>query len=126
MLNIFFMCLLAICMSSLRNVHLGLLPTFLSGLLGFLLLGSVLYCMSSLYILESKPSSVASFTNTFSQFAGCLFALFMVLIYCAKADKFDHVPFVFFFYFYCLRPDLKKLFIYFCLHWMFIAVMGFL
>ena len=85
---------------------------FLSGLFVCLLLSSVLYCMSSLYILESKPLSVASFTNTFSQFVGCLFALFMVLIYCTKAYKFDYVPFVFFFYFYCLRPDLKKIFIY--------------
>ena len=34
--------------------------------------------MNHLCILEIKPLSVASFTNTFSQFIGCLFVLFMV------------------------------------------------
>ena len=40
----------------------------------FLILG----CMSSLYILGIKPSSVASFENTFFLSIGCLFILFMV------------------------------------------------
>ena len=34
--------------------------------------------MSCLYILESKPLSVAPFANIFSQAVGCLFILFMV------------------------------------------------
>ena len=34
--------------------------------------------MSCLYILESKPLSVASFTNIFSHSIDCLFVLFMV------------------------------------------------
>ena len=72
MLSIFFMCLLAICMSPLEKC-LGLLQTFQLG--GFLLL---LSCLSYLYILEIKPLSVTSFTNIFSQSLGCLFMLWMV------------------------------------------------
>ena len=34
--------------------------------------------MSPLHILEVKTLLVASFTNIFSQFIGCLFILFMV------------------------------------------------
>ena len=52
-----FLCLLAICMSSWGNVCLGLLPFF-----DWVVL-LILICMSSLYILKIKPSSVASFAN---------------------------------------------------------------
>ena len=54
-----------------RNVYLGLLPIFW---LGFLLLS----CRSCFYILEIKPSLVASLANVFSQSVGCLFVLFMI------------------------------------------------
>ena len=56
------------------NVYLGLLPIFLTGLFGFLILS----CMSCLYILEINPLSVVSFANIFSHSEGCLFILFMV------------------------------------------------
>jgi len=53
-----------------RNVCLGLLPIFqLSGL--FFLLLSYICC---LYILETKPLSVASFATIVSHSVGCLFA----------------------------------------------------
>ena len=69
-----FMCLLAIRMS-LRNVYLGLFPTFLFGLFVFLALS----CMSSLYILEINPLSVVSFAIILSSHSeGCLFTLLIV------------------------------------------------
>ena len=69
-----FMCLLTICLSSWRNVYLGVLPIFWLGF--FLLL--LLSCMSCLYILEIKSLSVALFANIFSLSVSCLFILFMV------------------------------------------------
>ena len=79
-----FMCLLAICISSLENVYLGLLPIF--GLGCFFLL--ILSFMNCLYILEINPLSVASFANIFSHTEGCLLVLFMVSFAVQKAFKF--------------------------------------
>ena len=79
-----FMCLLAICISSLENVYLGLLPIFGLGCLFFFILS----CMSCLYVLEINPLSVASFANIFSHSEGCLFVLFMISFAVQKLLRF--------------------------------------
>ena len=82
--GLFFIGLLALCMSSLENVSLGLLPIFQLGCLGFLLL-----LLSCLYILEMKPLLVALFAAIFSHSVGYLFFLMLFFVCCAKASKFD-------------------------------------
>ena len=102
MLNIFFRCLLVICMSSLENFLFRSSDNFLIRLFVFSMLG----CTGSLYILDINPLSNVLFANIFSHSTGCFSFCWQFPLLC-RSLLVSYNP-ICFFCLPCLRRQIRK------------------
>ena len=102
----YFMYLLAICVFALENAYSDPLPIFYFDFF-------ILNFMSCFYILDINPLSVISFANIFFHLVGYL-CFVDGFLSCAKAFKFNKVPFVcFLFCSFALEVRSKKILLQF-------------
>ena len=101
------MCLLAIRMSSWRNIYLDLMPIFLLGVFVFFLY----WAMSYLYILEMNLLSVTSFANISVPSVSCRFHFVYVFPFTVQnhLSLIRSCLFIFVFIFITLGGESKKI-----------------